>query len=192
MRGLARLGNGLARIAILAGRLGSWACVPLVAFIIVDVISRRFFGTGSTMLQELEWHFHALLFLLCLGYAYIRNAHVRIDLVREHMGERSRDLLELLGFVLILAPFCAIMIWYGVDIAWRSFEQGEGSPNPGGLPNWWLIKSAVPLGLALLLVAGAAIAIRKFLLLYAAPELRREVLARVHAETQGATDERRS
>ncbi len=192
MQALARLGDGLARIAITAGRIGSWACVPLVAFIIVDVVSRRFFGTGSTMLQELEWHFHALLFLLCLGYAYIRDAHVRIDLVREHMGERSRHLLELVGFVAILLPFCAIMTWYGADMAWRSFEQGEGSPNPGGLPNWWLIKAAVPLGLLLLLVSGAAIAIRKYLLLFAPPDLRREVIERVHRETGGATDERRS
>lgn len=192
MRALARLGDGLARIAIAAGRIGSWACVPLVAFVIVDVISRRFFLTGSTMLQELEWHFHALLFLLCLGYAYIRDAHVRIDLVREHMGERSRHLLELVGFVAILLPFCAIMTWYGVDMAWRSFQQGEGSPNPGGLPNWWLIKAAVPLGLLLLLVSGAAIAIRKYLLLFAPADLRAEVIERVHRETGGATDDRRS
>lgn len=191
MLALARLGDGLARIAIAAGRIGSWACVPLVALIIVDVISRRFFGTGSTMLQELEWHFHALLFLLCLGYAYVRNAHVRIDLVREHFTERSRNLLELAGCMLVLVPFCAIMIWYGVDIAWRAWEQGEGSPNPGGLPHWWIIKSAVPLGLLLLLVSGVAIAIRKFLVLYAPAALAQAVAEREHAETRGATDERR-
>lgn len=191
MLALARLGDGLARIAIAAGRIGSWACVPLVAFIIVDVISRRFFGTGSTMLQELEWHFHALLFLLCLGYAYIRNAHVRIDLVREHFTERGRNLLELIGCVVVLVPFCAIMIWYGADIAWRAWEQGEGSPNPGGLPHWWIIKSAVPLGLLLLLLSGVAIAIRKFLVLYAPAALAQAVAEREHAETRGATDERR-
>lgn len=192
MQALARLGDGLARIAIAAGRIGSWACVPLVAFIIVDVISRRFFGTGSTMLQELEWHFHALLFLLCLGYAYIRNAHVRIDLVREHLTERSRNVLELAGCLLVLLPFCAIMIWYGVDIAWRAWLQGEGSPNPGGLPHWWIIKSAVPLGLLLLLLAGIAIAIRKYLVLFAPEALALAVAERERVETTGATDERRS
>lgn len=192
MQALARLGDGLARIAIVAGRIGSWACVPLIAFIIVDVIARRFFGTGSTMLQELEWHAHALLFLLCLGYAYIRNAHVRIDLVREHASERGRTMLELAGCVLVLLPFCAVMVWYGMDIAWRSWQQGEGSPNPGGLPHWWIIKSAVPLGMLLLMLAGAAIAIRKFLLLFAPEALARVVAERERAETTGATDERRA
>ena len=192
MRALARLGDGLARIAIVAGRVGSWACVPLVAFILVDVVSRRFFHSGSTTLQELEWHFHAFLFLSCLGYAYIRNAHVRIDLVREHLTERSRTILELAGFVLVLAPFCSLMIWYGVDIAWRAWQQGEGSPNPGGLPHWWIVKSAVPLGLLVLLLAGAAVAIRKSLLLFAPEALARAVAEREHRETQGAVDERRS
>ena len=192
MQALARLGDGLARIAIAAGRLGSWACVPLVVLILVDVISRRFFGTGSTMLQELEWHFHAVLFLLCLGYAYIRNAHVRIDLVREHMTERGRNLLELLGFLFVLLPFCAIMIWYSADIAWRAFEQGEGSPNPGGTTHWWIIKSAVPVGLLLLLLAGAAVAIRKALILFAPEAMVGRIVERERVETTGATDERRS
>jgi TRAP-type mannitol/chloroaromatic compound transport system permease small subunit len=191
MHGLARVGDGLARIAIAGGRIGSWAAIPLVALIIVDVVSRRFFGTGSTMLQELEWHFHAVLFLLCLGYAYIRNAHVRIDLVREHIGARNRDLLELAGFFLVLAPFCLVMIWYSVDIAWRAWEQGEGSPNPGGLPHWWIIKSSVPLGLGLLLLSGAAVAIRKYLKLFAPEPLARTVAERERVETDGATDERR-
>lgn len=192
MHGLARLGDGLARIAIAAGRVGSWACVPLIVLILVDVVSRRFFGTGSTMLQELEWHMHAVLFLLCLGYAYVRNAHVRIDLVREHMSPRGKDLLELLGVVFVLAPFCGVMIWYATDIAWRAWQQGEGSPNAGGLPHWWVIKSAVPLGLLFLLIAGAAVAIRKFVQLFGPPELRVAAMERERLETEGATDERRS
>jgi TRAP-type mannitol/chloroaromatic compound transport system permease small subunit len=189
---LARVADGLAGIAIAAGRVGAWACIPLIALIIVDVISRRFFGTGSTTLQELQWHLHALLFLSALGYAYIRNAHVRVDMVRENLSTRTQLLLEVGGFALILAPFYLIMIWYGAQLAWISFQQGEGSPNPGGLPHWWIIKSALPLGMLLVLIAGAAIAIRSVLVLYGPPALRERAAARMKADSEGARDDRRA
>lgn len=192
MRALVRLSDVLARIALAAGRIGAWAAIPLIALIMVDVIARRFFNVGSTMLQELEWHFHAILFLSCIGFAYIRGSHVRIDLVREHMSERARTVLEIVGCTAILIPFCAVMIYYSVDIAWRAYLQGEGSPNPGGLPHYWIIKSAVPLGLLLVAIAGVAVLLRKIVLLYGPAELQLAVAATERAETTTATDDRRS
>ena len=41
------------------------------------------------MLQELEWHFHAALFALVLGYGMVYNTHVRIDLIRENLAFRK-------------------------------------------------------------------------------------------------------
>ncbi len=192
MNALVTLSNVLARIALAAGRIGAWACIPLIALIMVDVIARRFFAIGSTMLQELQWHFHAVLFLSCIGFAYIRGSHVRIDLVREHFNDRERNVLEMLGCVFVLLPFCAVMIWYSVDIAWRAYLQGEGSPNPGGLPHWWIIKSAVPLGLLLMAVAGVSVLLRKLVLLFGPSDLAATVAAFERAETTTATDDRRS
>jgi len=63
------------------GRVTAWVAIILMTVIVFDVITRRFFVLGSTKLQELEWHLHAVLFLFCLGWAYLSNAHVRIDLV---------------------------------------------------------------------------------------------------------------
>lgn len=192
MRALVRLSDILARIALLAGRIGGWACIPLIALIMVDVIARRFFNIGSTLLQELEWHFHAVLFLSCIGFAYMRGSHVRIDLVREHMTERGRTMLEIFGCAVILIPFCAVMIYYGTDIAWRAYLQGEGSPNPGGLPHWWIIKSAVPLGMLLTAFAGVAVLLRKIVLLAGPADLKLAVASSERAETTTATDDRRS
>lgn len=192
MRALVCLSHLLARIALVAGRVGAWACVPLIALIMVDVIARRFFAVGSTMLQELQWHLHAVLFLSCIGFAYMRGSHVRIDLVREHLSERARTVLEALGCAFILLPFCIVMIWYSVDIAWRSYLQGEGSPNPGGLPHWWIIKSAVPLGMLLTAIAGVAVLLRKLVLLFGPQELAIAVADAERAETTTATSDRRS
>ena len=57
------------------------------------------------MLQELEWHFHAALFALVLGYGYIHNSHVRVDLIRENLAFRKKAWLEFLGITLFLIPY---------------------------------------------------------------------------------------
>ena len=66
-------------------KLSTWALVPLVVITMWDVIARKFifiqifmvknFGSifESTLLQELEWHFHTVVFCLVLGYGYIHN-----------------------------------------------------------------------------------------------------------------------
>ena len=64
------------------GKVGAWLSIPLIFIIIFDVITRRFFVLGSTKLQELEWHLHTAIFLLALGFAYIKNSHVRIEIIR--------------------------------------------------------------------------------------------------------------
>ena len=41
----------------------------------------------------MEWHLHAALFLLALGYAYLKNSHVRIEVIRESFGTKLKSIL---------------------------------------------------------------------------------------------------
>ncbi len=167
-----RLAERLDRFVCACGRLAAWAGVALVLVTIFDVVTREFTQSplpvlrafsewqqarfGSTVLQELEWHLHTLLFMLCLGWAYAAGAHVRIDVVRERLSDRTRDWIEAAGIVLFLLPFTGLVLWYGIDFAGVSFSQGEASASGAGLGHRWIIKAVLPLGLALLLLAGAS------------------------------------
>lgn len=122
--------------------------------IIYDVIGRKFFNTGSVALHELEWHLHGAIAVLGFGYAYSRNAHVRIDIFHQHFSERVKLKLEIAGIVVLLTPFLLAVLWYGYDFALRAFVRGEGSSGGLGLDHRWIIKSAVPLS-ALLALFGA-------------------------------------
>ncbi len=50
-----------------------------------------------TKLQELEWHFHAAIFSLWMGYCYTINAHPRVDSFLEGKSYRARAWIELCG-----------------------------------------------------------------------------------------------
>jgi TRAP-type mannitol/chloroaromatic compound transport system permease small subunit len=114
----------------------------------------------STKFQELEWHLHAALFLLCLGFGYVRNSHVRIEIVRERFDTRTKATLEIIGCTIFLLPYACLVLYFGIDFAERSYEMNEVSSALTGLTHRWIIKSFVPIGMVLLLLAGVAVALR--------------------------------
>ena len=176
MERLTRTATALDRYVVGIGRVAAWAGLLLVLVTMADVTMRSATQSswdvlralsaaqqstfGSTQLQELEWHLHSVLFLFCLGYAYVKGAHVRIDLVRERLGLRTRAWIEIAGIVLFLLPFCALVVAYGTDFAASSFAQGEGSASGGGLAHRWIIKAALPTGVGLLALSGIASLLR--------------------------------
>lgn len=132
----------------------------LTGVIIYDVIGRKFFDTGSFVLSELEWHLHGAIAILGFGYAYLKDSHVRIDLLANVLGNRLRMKLELAAILLFLIPFMVFLAWFGFDFAHRAYVRGEGAPGGMGLPNRWIIKSAIPLTAVLTITAALSVALR--------------------------------
>ena len=172
---LIKLSDRLDRLITRIGKVAAWAGLALVAVTIFDVVTRRFLVLGSTKLQELEWHFHVVLFALCLGFAYLKDTHVRIDLVRERLSERTQWWIELLGCVLFLIPYCALVVYFAYDFTARSYLNNEISASATGLTHRWIIKAAIPIGFGLLALSGLTVLLRKVVELFGPPELRRRV-----------------
>jgi TRAP-type mannitol/chloroaromatic compound transport system permease small subunit len=153
------------RIVKFFGKLGSWLALPLIFIIIFDIVTRRFLVLGSTKLQEMEWHLHTSLFLLVLGYAYLKDSHVRIEIVREKYTTFIKSILETLGILIFLIPYTLLVIYYGYDFVHRSFSMNEVSSALTGLTHRWIIKSFIPLGMLLLLLAGISILLKNLVYL---------------------------
>lgn len=185
---MTRVSEGLDRVITRIGKLAAWAGLALILVTIFDVVTRRFFVLGSTKLQEAEWHFHTILFALCIGYAYLKDSHVRIDLIRENLSERAQWWIELAGCLFFLLPYCGLIIWFGIDFVERSFATSEISASATGLTHRWLIKSMIPLGFGLLALAGIAIMLRKLVELFGPEDLRAKVHEIEEAEIEHLDD----
>ena len=70
---------------------------------------------------------HGALFLLTLGFAYMRDAHVRIELIRDRLAPRTRIWMELIGNVLFLVPYCLLLMYWDVVYAHAAFAVNETS-----------------------------------------------------------------
>ena len=174
MSGILKFASKLDRIARTAGLWVGWIIIPLIFVIMFDVITRkidvtRLYFSGftseygfsvSTILQDLQWHFHALLLMFSFGIGYLYNAHVRVDIFREMLSRRKQGWMELIGLIVLGLPFLILMVKFSGDMVWLSWRRGEGSDSMTGIPMRYIPKSFMILGFLVLLAAVVATILR--------------------------------
>jgi len=140
------------------GRIIAWLILVMVLIIVYQASMVALFSIGSVALQELQWHLFALVFLLGAAYTLKHDDHVRVDILYQShwMNDRRRAWVNLLGSLIFLVPFCVLIIIASWPFVSNAFIHGEGSPDPGGLPYRFVLKAAIPIGFALLMLQGIA------------------------------------
>ena len=170
MRALTRISDGIDAVLRTIAHIFAWAFVANIVVICFDVITRKFGfqlpHLGSTRLQELEWHLHGALFCSWLGYAYVRNAHVRIDIVTSNLSARRRAWLEVFGCLVFALPYVLIALPYAHQFFMVSFLQNEMSETPNGLPHRWIVKGALYLSFWGILLAVISVLLRQVAFLF--------------------------
>jgi len=179
-----RISDGLRAFVDFVGKWACWLILPLILVTVFDVIARKLIWIQiwlvenlgrifeSTLLQELEWHFHTALFALVLGYGYIYNTHVRVDLIRETLSFRKKAWLEMLGLSFFLIPYCAIVIYFASVYAYDSFMISEISASQVGLSHRWVIKSILVFGLVVAVLSGVAVWLQVAIVLWGPKDVR--------------------
>jgi len=119
---------------------------------------RYLFNNSEAWRTELEWHLFALIFLLGAGYALKHDKHVRVDLFYANFSEKQKAVVNFIGTLLFLLPWCAIIVYASYNYAHNSWIMNEGSPD-NGLPARYLIKFAITLGFGLLFLQAIAVLI---------------------------------
>jgi TRAP-type mannitol/chloroaromatic compound transport system permease small subunit len=142
------------------GQLAMWLILVTTFVSAGNAIVRKVFNTSSNALLEIQWYLFAAVFLLGAGYAFLRNAHVRIDFISSKFSARTRNWIDIGGIVLFLFPLCYMMITLGWPTFQNAWVSGEISTNAGGLVRW-PVYGLIPLGFALLMLQGASELIKR-------------------------------
>ena len=144
------------------GRGVSWIMLLMVLVVFFDVIMRYAFSKSSVFTQELEWHLFGVVYLLAAGYTMLYDEHVRVDIVYSRWSPRKKAWSDFILYLIFFYPsafMIMIMAWPFVRDSYRVFE---GSPDPGGIPYRFLLKSAIIVGFALLTIQAFSQTIKNF------------------------------
>jgi TRAP-type mannitol/chloroaromatic compound transport system permease small subunit len=103
----------------------------IMALLIFEVISRRIFNRPTDWgFFVTKWVF-GVYFLLLASYGMLRQTNIRIDIFYANWSQRTKDIIDLIGLVLVWVPVDILVLYYGSVYAWRSFMQLELTPSAG-------------------------------------------------------------
>ena len=181
---LDKFSQNLSHFVNRVGKLSTFFIIPLVLITMWDVICRKLVWVQiwlvenlgrifeSTLLQELEWHFHTALFLMVLGYGFTHNRHVRVDFIRENLNFRTKVWIDFLGTTILMIPWICVLIYFSFIYVRESFIINEVSASLVGLSHRWVIKSFLIAGFLLSLLSGIAVWLQTFILLFGSRDYR--------------------
>lgn len=131
------------------GRTVMWLVLGAVIMSAGNAIVRKIFGTSSNALLEIQWYLFAAVFTLGAAYAFLENAHVRIDVISSRLSAKTRNVIDIVGILVFLLPFCYLVFTLSWPLTIQAYQTGEMSQNAGGLIRW-PVYAVLPLGIALL------------------------------------------
>lgn len=143
--------------------IGAWLYWLVAAAVLLKfstVAMRYLFSSTSIKLQDSVIYAHSSLFMLMVGYAFLRDDHVRVDMFYARMSARGRAMVDLACVMFGVLPLCLILGWFAwgyVEAAWKIHE---GALFFGGLPYTYLLKTVILGFVVLLMVQSLAIALR--------------------------------
>jgi TRAP-type mannitol/chloroaromatic compound transport system permease small subunit len=144
----------------LIGRAVSWLTLAMVLVTVAIVLLRYVFSIGWIWIQESVTWMHAAVFMLGAAWALRTGDHVRVDIFYKKMPPRGQALVDLLGSLLLLLPFCGFILYEAWPYVLQSFELGETSREASGLAAIWLLKSVILIAAAQIALQGVSELVR--------------------------------
>lgn len=161
-----RIADGLRAFNVWVGHTVSWLTLAMVLVTFTIVLLRYGFDLGWIWLQETVTVMHALVFMLAAAYTLADDEHVRVDIVYNRMTKRARAWVNCLGVLFLLVPFCLLILITGWDYVVSAWAVQEGSPQAGGLPGVYLLKTIILVMPTLLLLQGLSTLLQQLPLLF--------------------------
>ena len=150
MRKSLRLAQGIDAVSEFLGKVGVYLTMAVIVVGFYNVAARylgRFIGLqlSSNFWIELQKYLFSAIFLAMFAYNLKHEVNVRVDFLYAQWSPKRKALVNLLGTLLFLLPFCLLGLWVAWNPLLMSWRLGEMSPDPGGL-------SRVPLRVGVVLV----------------------------------------
>ena len=141
------IGNGVA-----------FASIAMALITTGVVILRYGFEQGAIAAQESVLYLHGAVFMLGAGPTLLADKHVRVDVFYRNFSPRQQTWVNTLGHTLFTTPICLLIIFGSWGYVAESWSIMESSPEPGGIPAVFLLKTLIP-AMAVLLLLQAISAI---------------------------------
>lgn len=158
-------------VNLVVGNVMAWLALGIVVVCFTVVVQRYLLGATQVWMQDLYVWLNGAMFTSVAGLALLRDDHVRVDIFYRPASLRSKAIIDIIGVVAFILPYCYVLYAYGLPYVLRSWKLAEGSPNVGGMPGFWVLKTFIMVFAVLVLVQALAMLGRSVLVIAGRQEL---------------------
>ena len=144
------------RFSLLIGRLVCWITIPLFAAMVIEVIARYAFVAPTMWAYDVSRMLAGALFMLGAGYGLSKGVHIRADFIYRNWSPKAQGMVDTALYVAFYFPGLIVCLWAAYDYAYLSWMRGERGMDTAWMPAMGPIKTALPVGIALLLIQGVS------------------------------------
>ena len=128
--------------------------LPLIGANTWEVISRYGFGEPTEWALDTTTQSFGAMFMLGAAYALAKGGHVRTDMLWEHFSDRTKGLIDTLGYILFFLPTMIVLTYISIDDFFYSMSIDERSNTTSWQPIVWPLRGVIPLACMLLFIQG--------------------------------------
>jgi len=102
---------------------------------------------SSNTFLELQWTFFSLVFFFGFAYILKNGVNVRVDFIYTNWSDKRKALVDFIGHILFLVPFCLLGIYVSIgpvltswgksprnNARWNGLQTQVASPSPPSRP----------------------------------------------------------
>lgn len=140
-------------VSLSVGRVVCWLTVPLFIIMVYEIVARKL-GAPTVWAYDMSRMIYGAMFVLGAGYALSKGVHIRADFIYRSWSERTQGRVDLLLYLLFYFPGLIFFFFESYEFAYKAWWRGEKMMDTAWAPHVGPIKSALPIGIALLLIQG--------------------------------------
>jgi TRAP-type mannitol/chloroaromatic compound transport system permease small subunit len=136
------------------GKAAAWLLVPLAVAMVYEVMARYLFTAPTRWAYDVSRMLCGASFVLGAAYALSRGIHIRADFLYRTWPVKTQGWVDVALYLVFYFPAMLIFMYVATDWAWISLSRGERGTDTAFMPYLGPVKSALPLGIALLILQG--------------------------------------
>jgi TRAP-type mannitol/chloroaromatic compound transport system permease small subunit len=156
-----RFTDWIESINVKAGEFVAWWSLIAVFVYYYEVLARYVFNSPTNWVHESMFLMFGMQYMLSGAYAYREDQHVRVDVIYAKFSPRGKAIADIVTSVFFFI-FIGTMLVTGYRFAADAVNAGEHSFTEWGI-QYWVVKLAIPVGAALLLLQGLSKLIKDIL-----------------------------
>jgi TRAP-type mannitol/chloroaromatic compound transport system permease small subunit len=153
------------RLSDFTGRASSYLLLVMVVVVCYDVLMRYLFNEPTVWAYDATLHLYSVAFLVGGAWVLKMKAHIKVDVLYNLFPPRTRSIINLIAYVLLLSPLCYFLFKDGVVYAYNSWKVAEVSRSSPLHEPIWPLKTFIPIAFLLLWLQGIAEIVRDVIII---------------------------